>query len=89
MLRVSANCWYKLEHHTTRTDGYTTVESYFCRFFKNHTLEEKYHDDHFAEKSAKIKNPQISNSSKIFLNDVKDFIFAAEHRDITGDCSAL
>ena len=25
----------------------------------------------------------------IFLNDVKDFIFAAEHRDITGDCSAL
>ena len=63
LLRVSANCWYKLERHTTRADGYTTIE---LSFFKKSYSEGKYHDDHFAEKSAKIKNPQISNSSKIF-----------------------
>ena len=37
-VRVTENFWYKLEHHTTRRNDYTTGESDFFRFYENEAV---------------------------------------------------
>ena len=38
LIKVEANVWYILEHHTTRRNDYTTGESNFCQTWYSQQL---------------------------------------------------
>ena len=63
-VRVSENFWYKLEHHTTRRNDYTTGESDFGRFYENE-----------AVRHSKLN---IACSKKAFFQTLRGFIFGLQ-----------
>ena len=63
-VRVSGNFWYKLEHHTTRRNDYTTGESDFGRFYENE-----------AVRHAKLN---IGCSKKLFSKPYEASFFACK-----------
>ena len=60
-VRVSGIFWYKLEHHTTRRNDYTSGESDFGRFYENEA----------------VSHPKlnIAWSKKAFFQTLRGFVF--------------
>ena len=63
-VRVSGNFWYKLEHHRTRRNDYTTGESDFGRFYENEA----------------VSHPKlnIAWSKKAFFQTLRGFVFGLQ-----------